>query len=65
VLAGSAWLEPESLQERVEVLGTPVAVTPAQRDELDRRPGELDGGDAKTITWADAKRRLRRSRLDR
>jgi putative addiction module component (TIGR02574 family) len=35
-------------------------MTQAQRDELDRRLDELDGGDAKTISWADAKHRLRR-----
>jgi putative addiction module component (TIGR02574 family) len=52
-LIGDLW---ESLRVRPET----VPVTPAQRDELDRRLDELDRGDAQTITWANAKRRLRR-----
>jgi putative addiction module component (TIGR02574 family) len=50
----------EDLWESLRVRPETVAITPAQRDELDRRLDELDGGDAKTITWADAKHRLRR-----
>jgi putative addiction module component (TIGR02574 family) len=50
----------EDLWQSLRVRPETVAMTQAQRDELDRRLDELDGGDAKTISWADAKHRLRR-----
>ncbi len=46
------------LWESLRVPPESVAMTAAQRDELNRRLDELDGGQAKTISWTDAKHRL-------
>jgi putative addiction module component (TIGR02574 family) len=34
-------------------------LTPAQREELDRRLDELDRGEGESIPWDEVKRRLR------
>lgn len=46
------------LWDSLRVLPDSVQVTPAQREELDRRLDALDRGDAEVISWDDAKRRL-------
>jgi putative addiction module component (TIGR02574 family) len=45
----------ESLRKRPEAL----PLTPAQREELDRRLDELDRGEGESIPWDEVKRRLR------
>ncbi|MBI3939567.1 MAG: addiction module protein [Acidobacteria bacterium] len=45
----------ESLRSRPETL----PLTEAQREELDRRLDEMDGGESKTIPWEEVKQRLR------
>jgi len=45
----------ESLRKKPEAL----PLTPAHREELDRRLDELDRGESETIPWDDVKRRLR------
>jgi putative addiction module component (TIGR02574 family) len=45
----------ESLRTRPESL----PLTPAQREELDRRLDELDRGETETIPWEEVKQRLR------
>jgi len=50
----------EDLWESLRAQPESVPLTEPQRDLLDRRLDELDGGEAAVITWAEATRRLHR-----
>ena len=49
----------DELWESLRVTPEAVAVTPRQRDELDRRLDELERGDVALVSWDEVRRRLR------
>ena len=46
------------LWESLRTVPESVPVTPAQREELDRRLDELDRGDVSLVPWGEVQRRL-------